>query len=59
MYKIKFGVDSFVYPTKEINQAVHNYFFIDNFDLESGLLDPKMKVWCRYDDEYQKSLKNK
>ena len=56
---IKFGVGEFGDPPKEINLAVHNYFFIDNFDLNPKLLDPNKKVWSRYEDEYEKNLKNK
>lgn len=51
---IKFGQEKFGEPPTEINQAVHNYFFIDSFDLNPKLLDPKKKVWSRYDDEYYK-----
>ena len=55
---IKFGIDKFGNPPKEFNEAVHNYFFIDSFDLAPELLDPDKKVWSRYDDEYEKGVKS-
>ena len=56
---IKFGNNKFGKPPNEINEAVHNYYFIDSFDLNPKELDPNKKVWSRYIDEYEKSLKKK
>ena len=56
---INFGINKFGEPPKEMNQAVHNYFFIDSFDLNPKDLDPNRKVWSRYHDEYEKSKKKK
>lgn len=55
---IKFGNDKFGIPPKEINEAIENLYFIDEFDINLDKLDVEKKVWSRAKYEYDKEQKN-
>ncbi len=54
---IKFGNKLFGQPPSEINEAVENLYFIDNFDIKLDELDPEKEVWSRAKYEYEKEQK--
>lgn len=55
---IEFGNRIFGIPPKEINEAVENLYFIDEFDIDLDKLDPDKKVWSRAKYEYEKEQNN-
>ena len=54
---IEFADNIFGTPPKEINEAVENLYFIDEFDINLEELDPEKKVWSRAKYEYEKEQK--
>lgn len=54
---ISLGVEIFGEPPKELNAAIENLFFIDEFDLNLEELDPEKEVWSRAKYEYEKENK--
>ena len=48
---IEYGNETFGVPPKEMNEAVANLYFIDDFDLETSELDPNKKVQSRWGNE--------
>lgn len=57
---IAFGNEKFGVPPKEINEAIGNHYFVDEFDLTPEDFDLEKKVFNRCDHEYweAKKLKN-
>ena len=54
---IELGNKLFGKPPKEINEAIANLYFIDEFDILLEQLDPQKRVWSRYEYEYQQKIK--
>lgn len=54
---IEFGNRRFGIPPKELNSAIENLYFIDEFDLDLDELDPEKEVWSRAKYEYDKEQK--
>jgi len=54
---IEFGNNIFGIPPKELNAAIANLYFIDEFDLNLSDLDPEKEVWSRAKFEYEKEEK--
>ena len=54
---VKFGNELFGQPPKEINEAIENLYFIDEFDLKLDELDSEKEVWSRAKFEYEKEQK--
>lgn len=54
---IEYGNKIYGKPPKELNAAIENLYFIDEFDLNLEELDPNKKVWSRATYEYEKEKK--
>lgn len=54
---IDYGNKIYGKPPKELNAAIENLYFIDEFDLNLEQLDPDKKVWSRASYEYEKEQK--
>ncbi len=54
---IKYGNKLFGVPPTEINEAIENLYFIDDFSMKLNELDPMKKVWSRATYEQQKKEK--
>ena len=55
---IEYGNSIFGVPPKELNAAIENLYFIDDYDLNLNELDPNKEVWSRAKFEYEKAQKN-
>jgi len=54
---IEYANKIFGKPPKELNEAIENLYFIDEFDLNLNELDPRIEVWSRAKYEYDKEQK--
>lgn len=54
---IKFSNKIFGEPPTEINAAIENLYFIDNFDLKVKDMNPNKEVWSRATYEYEQEHK--
>lgn len=54
---VKFGNNIFGEPPKELNAAIENLYFIDEYDLNLSEIDPDKEVWSRAKFEYEKEKK--
>lgn len=54
---IAYGNEIFGEPPKELNAAIENLYFIDEFDLNLDELNPDKEVWSRAKYEYDKEQK--
>ena len=54
---IEYGNSVFGKPPKELNEAIENLYFIDEFDLNLNELNPDKEVWSRAKYENEKEQK--
>ena len=54
---IEYANKVFGIPPKELNEAIENLYFIDEFDLNLNELNPDKEVWSRAKYEYEKEQK--